>query len=1217
MKYSVITSDYNYETNDINIYCRDENGKKHKKIVTGFEPYFYAPIADAKEYQYDPRVAHISKTDVTFVEDKSALSKIITHKPKYVGEIHRENKIPCYESDVPFTRRFLIDQKIYTGFEVDTDKKSFYPHKLKPVDFRIKPRKAYIDIETRIKEKKVTIVCIYDDKTDIYITVALDPKGRLKTKKTFSKNHVVYIVKTEKDLLQATEQIFCKIDPDVVTAWYIEFDKEYLIEQNKKNDARIPWERYNVIDLMEIYKKLYNKGSNKLKDVVKAENLPVPAYQPFEQSFWEDDLDKAILVNKSHVESIVILDKQRELINFYWNLKDVSGYEDINGTIHHGSIIDILRLRYYSGKYALRSKPRGAELEKNFELAKGLKVGGKVFSPPFGLFNNIGVYDLSRYYPELLISQNLTFELLEDKSKLGILPQMTLDFIEERLKLDRELDKLEPGTAEYKQKKEQRDAVKFVLNTIFGTCGDERDRCFNIDLFNKITKMGQKGLIFLRDKASKDGNTVLYGDSVSGDTQITIYSRSGKEKHLSIECFFEKYKKRIKEQREKEIIDINPDNIRTISLTKKGNIGIGKISKIIRHKTNKQLYKITTETGKCITVTEDHSLLIKSKSKILESSPKMLNTDTILLCTDNYVSYMSNMRKKNENLKSSTSKNTQYNNNRICRTISKFKLGIRRIKKKNARKFSFWDRIYVKTMERPRIQKKNRKLGKCICRKRPKQLEQGNEYRPNEGIPWRRKISRMVRKTCQKNIKMGKFRRRSILYKKRCSNTCKTKRTINNRLNFNKSTKSQIPRFTNTKNYYNRWVTNLYSRYSSKWFIYICGWMLLALLPTTFSDTKERFTNKKYKKRQTSKLNIEKELNIIHSNMGTRNQQLYFGSFEKDRPIGIKFEKIKSIKKIPIKSEYVYDLEVIKHNSFLANDIFVHNTDSNFLQMPNNETAKKYIIPKYQDMVDNLLEQGADPEKVYTMCYADTYTKRLNNYLKEFTKIHNLSRNLELKLDYLFSTVLFKKKRERIDGKWVERGAKKRYAGIIIYNNKPCNYLDIKGFEYVRKDTALTTKDVQPKVFDLILSNKVEKMKKYVKDTVNNLKSDFEIGKITYDDIAIPKTLSKNPWDYGGLNKNGKPLTPPQYARGALFANEWLGESIRGGDQVKMIFVKKLSNYPKTSVICYSDMENLPENLEVDMEQQIERILKMPLEKILDSINIKWDDLFHRQRSLF
>ena len=805
MKYAQIASDYNYDTNDINIYCRDEDNKKVTRIVHGFPPYGYASADNKDDLLSIRQVTSVEETDIPHVDDLGPMVKFTTESPKYVGQIRKESVYPVYEADIPFPRRFQIDHKILSGFETDGSQEILHPDDLKPVSFTITPRVAYIDIETRIKEKKNTINCIYDSYTSKYISIALDPKGRRKGKEVIASDHMVIFVPTEKELIETTKSVLLKINPDVLTAWYIDFDLGYLNDRSKHFTGKeFNLSQTNVFDLLEPYKKLYNKGSNKLKDVVVTEDLQVPNYEPFQQKFWEKDLDKAIIVNKSHVESIVRLDKKLEIIETYWNFKNISGFDSLQPTLYHGSIIDMLLLRNYHNKYILNSRPSTEIRHERDTQMKIEKVGGKVFDPPYGRFENIAVMDASRYYPELIIAQNLTFERVEDGT-IGVLSQMTLDLIEERLKYDARLDKLEPGTAEHKRVKYLRDTIKFILNSIFGYCGWSGARCFDLTVFNRITNMGQKGLLFLQDKSKEDGNDVIYGD-----------------------------------------------------------------------------------------------------------------------------------------------------------------------------------------------------------------------------------------------------------------------------------------------------------------------------------------------------------------------------------------------------------------------------TDSIFLIMPNDKLAKEMVLPQCNKQIQSLINNGISIDNIHTMCYTINYAETLNNYLKEFSSENGFDRNLELKLDRFFSTILFKKVRERVGGRWIERGAKKRYVGNVCFDSgQPVNYLKIVGFEYVRKDAAPITKDVQPNVFGFILDGKLDKLGTYIRTTVNEIREKFKDGVLSPNEIAIPTTLSKNPEDYGGKDKNGRKLTPPDYVRGAIFSNDWLGEDIQASDQIHMLYVKKLPSYPPTDIISYTDESVLPPDLEIDIEKHIDRTLRMPLEKVIGSVDMSWKDIFMPKRKLW
>ena len=220
-------------------------------------------------------------------------------------------------------------------------------------------------------------------------------------------------------------------------------------------------------------------------------------------------------------------------------------------------------------------------------------------------------------------------------------------------------------------------------------------------------------------------------------------------------------------------------------------------------------------------------------------------------------------------------------------------------------------------------------------------------------------------------------------------------------------------------------------------------------------------------------------------------------------------------------------------------------------------------------------------------------------------------------MDRFFKNILFKKVRERVGGRWVERGAKKRYVGRVIYEKGPVDYLKITGFEYVRKDASAKTKEIQPKIFEYILDNKIDELCDYMRNMLDTIKTSFDNGDLRISEIAIPTTLKKNPGDYGGLNKNGDKLTPPEYVRGALFSNEWLGEDIRASDQVKMIYVRKLRSYPPTDVISYTDESTLPKDLVIDLDKHIERTIRMPIEKVIDSIDLSWQEIFTPNNKLW
>jgi DNA polymerase elongation subunit (family B) len=294
-------------------------------------------------------------------------------------------------------------------------------------------------------------------------------------------------------------------------------------------------------------------------------------------------------------------------------------------------------------------------------------------------------------------------------------------------------------------------------------------------------------------------------------------------------------------------------------------------------------------------------------------------------------------------------------------------------------------------------------------------------------------------------------------------------------------------------------------------------------------------------------------------------------------------------------------------------ELIYGDTDSTALLMPSNEDSRQLVIDN--TLVTKLLENGLDKDHVFVVAHSLEYTSCLNSYLKEFSTANGFTRNLELKLDRYFSDILFKKYYDNETKKY--RGAKKKYVGNVLWEKRPVNYLKIVGFEYIRKDASKITKVIQPRVFEYILSGDYTSVKKYIKDTVDRITNTYSVSGINPNEIAIPTTLSKETTKYGKVGKDGDIVGIPEYVRGSIYANKWLGEDIRESDQVHMVFVKSLKSYPPTDVICYTDPNLLPKDLEIDVELQIRRSIKMPLEDVLDSVDISWKDIFTPNRKLW
>lgn len=524
MKAQFIKGKYNSDKT-ITLYVRKENGVKTTIKVAGFEPYFYV---SANSYiPNHPNLKRIENSEIPSIEGLK-LKKITMQTPTDVKDFRKKFKLH-YEADIPFIRRFLIDTGIKSGIELPN--RNFVHYKeLTPINFSLKPVVCYVDIEAYTKTRfpnpnrdknKIIIVTLYVT-NGRYYTVALSNRKE----KIEYEDGVIVFVKSEEDILKFIREYLNYFNPDVITGWNVSFDVDYIMKRAEKKDLKISLNGVNVFDLLSGYKILNKKGSNALADVVYDEEIAEKInYKPFTTEFWERDEMDGIYTNISHVKAIVEIDKKHRLTDFYWGLKNYVGLEELEPTLYHGVLVDTMLLRVYHDKYVLPSKSHNI-------IENESKIGGLVIKPPKGIFENVSVFDMSRYYPNIIINYNISPEPSNEEIK--ITPRMVQDLLKEREKYEEILSRLEAGSEEYKRAKAKRDNVKYIAESVFGYFGNTSSRLYNREFFEKITTTGQEGLLYLKDLLEKKGYKTLYGDTDGIFVQLDFDEAFKIEKFLNI-----------------------------------------------------------------------------------------------------------------------------------------------------------------------------------------------------------------------------------------------------------------------------------------------------------------------------------------------------------------------------------------------------------------------------------------------------------------------------------------------------------------------------------------------------------------------------------------------------------------------------------------------------------------------------------------------------------
>ena len=286
-------------------------------------------------------------------------------------------------------------------------------------------------------------------------------------------------------------------------------------------------------------------------------------------------------------------------------------------------------------------------------------TGGFVYTPIPGLHENVMCWDFSSLYPTIIMAYNIDYTTLVHSTFEDKVPDEICNIIEFTQEEEVTTEKEEPEivTKKYRFKylnadktgikgllpqleqklvasrravrnmlKTEKDpimrivynqrqlAIKVVCNSFYGFLGVQRGGVMPlIEGAMSITAKARQSILTVSDYVKeKHGGIVVYGDSVTGDTPILIRDKYSKISIIPISILYQ----------DNWVSHCGKEySIKIEDLEVWSDKGFTPIKHIMRHKTKKRIYRITTNTG-IVKVTEDHSLLDEYAEKIKPSEIK-------------------------------------------------------------------------------------------------------------------------------------------------------------------------------------------------------------------------------------------------------------------------------------------------------------------------------------------------------------------------------------------------------------------------------------------------------------------------------------------------------------------------------------------------------------------------------------------------------------------
>lgn len=574
----------------VHLFGRLEN---NESFVAIFErkAYFYIKESDREKAEKLVPINIDEKTEGFVNFDNEAVIKLLFDSPKDVPDARKllqDKGIKCYEADILFAYRFLIDNNLKGSVEIDGkafEKKEynsmnntnydvdkiFINPKVKPADYFPKLKVLSFDIETDTKAEKLYSISIVCDK---YKKVLINKKGEWKHAESFN---------SEKEVLLKFIETVKELDPDVITGWnVIDFDLEMLRTMCKKHNIDFKIARDDSNLFLRMSESFYQDSTAKVDgrvvldgiSLLKSSFIGLPDYKldtaahvllgkkkifSGEERFkeiekaYKDDPQKLIDYNLLDAEFVIqIIEKTKTLdLSIARSKLTRMQLDRVRGSI--GSL-DSLYLEKLQKKKIVAPTSFTGDREERIK-------GGYVRESIPGIYKNILVLDFKSLYPSIIrtfnidpysfIQKNKVKKLREEekeglieapngaffRNEEGILSQIIQELWEQRDKAKKDKDELRSY------------AIKIIMNSFFGVLANPTCRFYSTELANAITHFGQFLIKLTAEEMTKKGYTVVYGDTDSTfiDVKEADYNKAikiGEEISEFINKFFSEYIKK-------------------------------------------------------------------------------------------------------------------------------------------------------------------------------------------------------------------------------------------------------------------------------------------------------------------------------------------------------------------------------------------------------------------------------------------------------------------------------------------------------------------------------------------------------------------------------------------------------------------------------------------------------------------------------------------------
>ncbi|MEM5820752.1 MAG: DNA-directed DNA polymerase [Candidatus Aenigmatarchaeota archaeon] len=569
----------------IRMFCKDLEGNNLVVYYKGFLPYFYVLV---KEELIPEFIEKIKKTKIPeakienveilrkeFLGKEVKVIKITINNPRKIPKVRKFIKdnfsevLETFEYDIPFYRRFLIDNNVLPSswlkvYGIKKDEK-ILAEKIEKIEINKLPKlKIYafdIEIFEEKDSEKIALISIVGN--DGYkITLSLDFGEKFDNVENF---------KTEKELIKRFIEIIKEKDPDILVGYNTDgFDipllkekaEKYGLELNiGKENSKIKAVKRGWVKSFKIpgrvYLDLYVFVDHILSPNIKTEVLTLDAvakeflgYGKKELSFEEMqlifkqgvDIRKAIEYNVWDCELVLkLLEIFLPQMIALSKLTSLSLFDVCRNTYSQLVEAYLLKNAYYDNQIA-PNRPKHEELQ--IRRLKAPYKGAFVFEPKTGIHENIIVLDFKSLYPTIIVAHNISIdtfncehEVCKAENKVpelnyhfctlrkGFIPKHLEFLIDERARIKKLMKNLDKNSEEYKLLDALQYSLKILANATYGYLGYVGARWYKRECAESVTAFERSYIKKVAELAKNFDFEIIYGDTDS----LMITSKLNKE----------------------------------------------------------------------------------------------------------------------------------------------------------------------------------------------------------------------------------------------------------------------------------------------------------------------------------------------------------------------------------------------------------------------------------------------------------------------------------------------------------------------------------------------------------------------------------------------------------------------------------------------------------------------------------------------------------------